>query len=147
MSEATPRGGLDTFTRRYLMILGTAIVAGALWWLVNADSRVAELNALLAADPEIAQYPYPFRVLSLEDGVADMSSPRSARLSAVQGLRAMFPELRRSSAVSPEMMAAQETLAAVQSRAADLVAEQPDVTRVRWVLDESWLAGQGIFVQ
>jgi hypothetical protein len=45
------------------------------------------------------------------------------------------------------MMAAQQTLAAVQTRAADLVTGQPQVNRVRWVLDESWLAGQGIFVQ
>jgi hypothetical protein len=147
VSETAPQGGLDTFTRRYLVILGSAIVAGLAWWLVNTDSRVSELNAMLAADPQLAGYPFPFRVLALEGGVADMNSPRSANVSAIQGLRAMFPELRRSSAVSPEMMAAQETLAEVQSRAADLVTRQEDVDRVRWVLDESWLAGQGIFVQ
>ncbi len=147
MTDTEQQPGLDTFTRRYLVILGTAIVAGFLWWLVNADSRVSELNAMLAADQRLAAYPYPFRVFALEGGVAEMGSPRSASLSAIQGLRAMFPELRGSSAVSAEMMAAQETLAEVQSHAAELVAGQADVDRVSWVLDESWLAGQGIFVQ
>jgi hypothetical protein len=35
----------------------------------------------------------------------------------------------------------------VQSRAAQLVSGQADVKRVRWVLDERWLAAHGIYVQ
>jgi hypothetical protein len=59
----------------------------------------------------------------------------------------MFPELQNASAVSPEMMAAQEQLASVQSRAGKLVRDQDDVRRVRWVLDERWLSRHGIYVQ
>ena len=147
MPEANQQQGLDTFSKRYLAALAIIAVLAGAWWLLSLDSRVHELNALLDSDSELAAYPYRFRVLSLEDGVAAMSSPRSAQLSATRGLRAMFPELTNASAVAPEMMAAQEYLASVQSRAASLVAEQPDVSRVRWVLDEQWLSGHGIYVQ
>ena len=147
MSDANEQQGLDAFSKRYLAALAIIAVLAGAWWLLSIDSRVAELNALLDADSELAAYPYRFRVQSLENGVAEVSSPRSAQLSATRGLRAMFPELANLSAVSPEMMAAQERLAGVQSRAAALVMAQADVGRVRWVLDEQWLSGHGIYVQ
>lgn len=138
---------MDTFTRRYLLVLGTLAMAGGGYWLAGRDGRVSELNAMLARDAELTAYPYQFRVLSLENGVARMTSPRSAELSAIQGLRIMFPELKAESAVSESMVEAQKALAAIQSRAADLVTQQPDVTRVAWVLDERWLNMNGVFVQ
>ena len=139
--------GLDSFTRRYLYLLGGVVLVAVLWWLSSGDSRVDELNELLRADTALADYPYTFRVLSLNNGVASMSSPRSAQLSAVQGLRAMYPELREVGVQSDEMMVAQQRLGRVQSRAAQLVSGQADVKRVRWVLDERWLATHGIYVQ
>lgn len=139
--------GLDDFARRYLYVLGAVLLAAVVWWVANLDFRVGELNDLLESDSELAAYPYEFRVLSLENGVADMSSPRSAQMSAIQGLRILFPALENASAISSEMMAAQEQLARVQSRAGKLVGEQPDVRRVRWVLDESWLSSHGVYVQ
>jgi hypothetical protein len=138
---------MDQFTKRYLSVLGIVIAVGLLWWLAGQDSRVSELNELLETDQQLSAYPYQFRVLSLEDGIADISSPRSAQMSATRGLRVMFPELQNASAVSPEMMAAQEQLASVQSRAGKLVRDQDDVRRVRWVLDERWLSRHGIYVQ
>jgi hypothetical protein len=45
------------------------------------------------------------------------------------------------------MMAAQERLARVQSRAGELVLQQEGVNHVRWVLDEPWLARHGVYVQ
>lgn len=71
--------------------------------------------------------------------MAEMSSPRSAQLSAIQGLRILFLELENASAVSEQMIAAQEKLARTQSRAGKLIGGQDDVRRVKWVLDESWL--------
>lgn len=138
---------MDSFTKRYLYLLGALILAGALWWILNLDFRVGELNDLLEADETLADYPYTFKVLSLENGVASMSSPRSAKMSAIQGLRIMFPELENASAVSAEMMAAQKQLASTQSRAGKLIGEQEDVRRVLWVLDERWLASHGVYVQ
>jgi len=139
--------GMDAFTRRYIAVLAAAVLVGLLWWLLGGDSRVSELNDDLADDATIAAYPYPFQVLSVENGVAKVSSPRSAQMSAIQGLRILFPELVNASAISPEMMAAQEQLAAVQSRVGTVVGEHPDVARVQWVLDETWLARHGVYVQ
>lgn len=138
---------MDQFTRRYLYILTAVAVAALLLWVSGRDSRVGALNDLLAADEQISSFPYQFRVLSLANGVAEITSPRSARMSAIRSLRIMFPELRDKSAVSPEMMAAQERLANVQSRAAALMQAQEDVQRVQWTLDERWLSRHGEYVQ
>jgi hypothetical protein len=139
--------GLDSFTRRYLYVLAAVLLAGFAVWLSSLDFRASELNEMLEADAELAAYPYKFRVLSLKQGVAQMSSPRSARMSALQGLRVMFPELKTVSVDSPQMTEAQSRLAQVQSRAAQLVMEQEDVQRVSWVLDERWLSNHGISLQ
>jgi hypothetical protein len=138
---------LDDFTRRYLYVLGAVVVAGLVMWLLSLDFRAMQLNKLLEADAELSAYPYQFRVLALEKGVARMSSPRSAQMSALQGLRVMFPDLKYASVESPQMTQAQEQLAKNQSRAAALITAQEDVDRVSWVLDEGWLASHGIYLQ
>lgn len=107
MDEAQESTGLDNFTRKYLYVLMGLLLIGFIWWLSSLDFRVKEINELLEADTELAAYPYPFRVVSLENGVAQVSSPRSAALSAIQSLRVMYPALQQVSAVSDEMMAAQ----------------------------------------
>ncbi|MEZ5569057.1 MAG: hypothetical protein R3E54_12060 [Halioglobus sp.] len=147
MADAGQTGTLDDFTQRYLYLLAGAAVIGLAWWLLSLDFRASQLNDLLEADADLAAYPYQFRVLALDNGVARMSSPRSAQMSALQGLRVMYPELRDLAIDSPRLMEAQERLAQVQSRAAALVKEQEDVDRVEWVLDERWLASHGIYLQ
>lgn len=136
---------MDQFTRRYLYILSAAALAAVVLWLSGMGSRVGTLNRLLEADEQLAAYPYQFRVLSLDDGVAEMTSPRSARMSAIRSLRIIFPQLQDKSAVSPEMMEAQERLANVQSRAAAVIQAQADVRSVKWVLDERWLSRHGVY--
>lgn len=138
---------MDRFTRRYLTGLALLAAIGAIWWVSNLDGRVSALNSQLADDPYLSDYPYEFRVLAIENGVARMSSPRSADMSAIQGLRIMYPELRDESAVSDRMMTAQEDLARHQSYAGKQVTEHPDVKRVRWVLDERWLSENGVMIQ
>ncbi|WP_238946858.1 hypothetical protein [Seongchinamella unica] len=147
MDDTQQKNGLDDFARRYLYLLAAAAAVALLWWLLSLDYRAAELNDLLAADEELAAYPYQFQVLSLDNGIARMSSPRSAQMSAIQGLRILFPQLNDASADSEEMMAAQEKLAQTQSRAAGLVSAEADVKRVVWVLDEAWLGSHGVYVQ
>ncbi|WP_198171857.1 hypothetical protein [Pseudohalioglobus lutimaris] len=147
MTAEKPSGGMDDFTRRYLYLLAAVLVAGLVWWLGSIDFRVREINETLQSDHTLSDYPYTFRVLSLENGIAEVSSPRSAQMSAIQGLRILFPSLQNASAVSDEMMSAQEELARVQSRAGQLVSEQEDVNQVRWVLDEKWLSSYGVYVQ
>ena len=138
---------MDQFTRRYLYILSAAVIVGFLLWLSNLKPRIGELNYILEADEQLATYPYQFRVLSLDQGVARMTSPRSAQMSAIQGLRIMFPELEGKSPVSPEMIAAQERLASIQTRAAGLVKAQEDVRSVQWILDEHWLSRNGVYIE
>ena len=144
MHEKQQSTGLDSFTRNYLYVLAGLALVGCIWWLGSLDFRVIEINELLEADTRLAVYPYPFRVVSLEEGVAQVSSPRSATLSAIQSLRVMYPELQQRSAVSDEMMVAQEELARTQSYAGELVKSQQGVSSVRWVLDRRWLENNGV---
>ena len=146
MSEEQPKPGLDNFTRNYLYILIGVAFVGFIWWLSSLDFRVGEINKLLEADTELAAYPYAFRVVSLEKGIAEVSSPRSAKLSAIQSLRVMFPELKQHNAVSDKMVAAQKELARVQSYAGKLVKSQEGVKAVRWVLDRRWLENHGVYI-
>lgn len=128
---------------RTLLAIG-AIAVLAVVLLVTRDPRVGELNDLLDADPQLADYPYRFRVLELDDGVAVMSSPRSAEVSVTRFLGAAFPRLRNLPATDPAMMAAQQELAERQGHAAALVRAQPDVSDVRWELDRRWLQSHGV---
>ncbi|WP_144822680.1 hypothetical protein [Marinobacter piscensis] len=147
MTNTEKTTGLDSFTRKYLYVLAGLALVGFVLWLGSYDFRVGEINSVLEADSELAAYPFPFRVLTLENGVARMSSSRSAQLSVIQSLRVMFPELQQKDPMSDEMMAAQVELARLQSRAAELVTKESDVTSVRWVLDKAWLAKRGIYVE
>lgn len=146
MSDDQKSEGLNNFTRKYLYLLGGALLFGFILWLTNLDFRAGEINHLLEADAELAAYPYPFRVLSVKDGIAQVSSPRSAQLSAIRSLRVMFPELENRDAVSDEMMTAQEELARIQAHAGQLVKSQEDISRIHWVLDKAWLANHGIYI-
>jgi hypothetical protein len=129
MSE-NEKKGMDDFTRKYLYFVIGVVFIGLVGWLSNIDFRAAEINELLESDSDVATYPYPFRVISLEKGIARVSSPRSAQVSAVQSLRIMYPVLKQSSAVSDEMMEAQTELARIQSYVGKRVKSQDDVNSV-----------------
>lgn len=146
MSDNQQGEGMDDFTRKYLYFLASIALIGLIWWLSHLDFRAREINALLDADADLSSYPYSFRVLSIDEGIAKISSPRSAEFSAIQSLRVMFPELQNSSAVSDEMMAAQKELARLQSSAGKLVKSQEGVDSIRWVLDKQWLTEKGMHV-
>lgn len=131
---------------------GTRIYAGLLLAVVIAlvlsaryqPADVRALNGLLKDDPELSAYPYPFRVLRLEAGTAVMSTPRSATMpvqrmiGAVESVAAGLPDN------DPVYLRAQQRLADTQARARELVLADPAVMRVRWELDEAWLARRGI---
>ncbi len=143
MSEPT---GLDPFTKRYLAGLLIVTVLGLAWWLSGWDTRVSQLNAILEQDQELAAYPYRFKVLSLENGIAEISSPRSADVPVIQFLRIVYPELQSRGVLDESVMAAQDKLVAVQSRAGKLVSDQADVTSIRWSIDRPWYASQGVYL-
>jgi hypothetical protein len=135
---------MDSFTRKYLVVMVSLLLLAAGIWLAGRDSRVAALNEMLRADGELAGYPYEFRVISLENGVATMSSPRSAQVPVMTFLHAAFPELSEKDVQDPAMMAAQDQLVHQQSRAAEMVQRHAEVKSVRWVLDERWYAERGV---
>jgi len=142
--EAQASGGMDAFTRKYLIFLGVLAVLILGLWLSGRDTRVADINGMLASDSQLAAYPYPFRVLSLENGVAAISTPRSFKVPVIQFLGFIQPELKGKAQDDPAVIAAQEDLVRHQKRAMELVQGQPDVRSVRWVLDENWYLSKGI---
>ena len=134
---------MDKFTRIYLTILGVValIVLVAVFY---ESPKVWALNGLLKDEAELAEYPYRFRVLDFDNGVATVSTPRAANFDAFRALRILFPELGRVPDDSPRLYEAQQELARVQSVAAEVVRGDPDVDRVAWKLDERWLRDNGI---
>jgi len=137
---------MDRFTRIYLAVLVLVAIAGFGWWISGWDSRVSQINAIIAEEPELATYPYTFRVLSLENGTAEISSPRSAEVPVIQFLRIVYPEFANSSVMDDSVMAAQDRLARMQSRAAKLVSDMDDVESIRWTIDRQWYAANGIYL-
>jgi len=137
---------MDSFAKRYLIVLCTIVAIGVAYVFLNTDERVTEINEMLARDTQLQGYPYPFRVLRLEDGVAVMGSPRSAEVPVMQFLRTAFPPLSRTAVDDPAMMAAQQELARTQSHAMEMVQNLDDVSAVRWEFDEQWFREHGVFL-
>ncbi|MEZ5541974.1 MAG: hypothetical protein R3F42_08015 [Pseudomonadota bacterium] len=134
---------MDRFTRNYSLLLG-AVVLALLCWVLYENPEVAALNAVLEADPALAAYPYRFRVLALEHGVAVMGTPRSAEFPAVRALGLLFPALAPLADDDPALQQAQLEMARLQERARARVLETGKAGQVRWQLDSDWLSRHGI---
>jgi len=138
---------MDRFTRNYSIVLGLIALALIAVWVKSLwQPQVWDINAMLKADPVVSKYPYAFRVLSLEDGVATLSTPRSPAVPAIQFLQVIHPELAGKAQDDPAMIAAQQALVDSQKRAMDLVQGLPQVTSVAWELDLRWLSDHGVQV-
>ncbi len=136
---------MDRFTRNYSAALGILFIAFIGFWLhSNVQPRVWEINKVLQADPLIANYPYQFRVVSFDNGVATLSTPRSFEVPASRFLEIIYPQLAGKAEVDPAMAAAQQALVNSQKRAMELVQGLPDVKSVAWELDVRWLADHGV---
>jgi hypothetical protein len=139
---------VDRFTRNYSIVLGIIVIAVFVMWMRSTwQPRVWEINRILESDPAVADYPYQFRLLSLENGVATLSTPRSADFPAIQFLPIVYPELAGLRDDHPSVVKAQQSLVAHQKRAMDVVQALPDVQSVTWGLDVQWLADHGVQVQ
>ena len=134
---------MDKFTRIYSAILAAVVVAVSFWVLYESPG-VSKLNGLLSKNTELVDYPYRFRVLELQDGVATMSTPRSADFPAHRALVILYPALRNERPDSPAMLDAQQEMARMQGTARSIVAGSSDVDRVVWKLDENWLRARGV---
>ncbi len=134
---------MDRFTRNYTLLL-LALLAILITWALHQDPEVSRLNRKLAADPELNSYPYPFKVLSLENGTAIVGTPRSVEFPAYRALPVLFPRLSGRAPGDPEMMKAQQRLAEIQKRVRMLVMKSPKVRRLEWSLDVNWLTMHGV---
>jgi hypothetical protein len=136
---------MDKFTRNYSIALGVVVIALVAWWLSSIwQPRVWELNDMLESDPTLAGYPYQFRVVSLDNGVATLSSPRNFQVPAIRFLEIIHPGLAGLAQDDPKVVAAQQDLIDHQKRAQGLVLGQEDVDEVTWQLDVQWLADHGV---
>jgi hypothetical protein len=136
---------MDRFTRNYGIGLAIAVAALVTFWVASAwHPRVRALNQLLQADPYLSAHPYQFRVFSLKDGIATMSTPRCFAFPVIGFLAIIHPDLTRAAQDDPRMMAAQQDLVNHQKKAQALISRQPDVKAVGWQLDTEWLTEHGV---
>jgi len=138
---------MDNFTRNYTVVLGLIVLGLLGWWAKSAwQPQVWDLNDVLESDPVITDYPYQFRVVGFDDGVATLSTPRSFQVPAMRFLQIIHPELNGIDQADPKMIAAQQDLIDHQKRAQGLILSQPGVDSVTWKLDVHWLADHGVQV-
>lgn len=135
--------------KKLAWVAAVVIAVVALDWVIRApDSRSRELTRAIAEQggPELKAYPYQFRVLKVEGGVAWLTTPRSFDVPAARMIAVLHPDINTKDANDPAFVAAQQTLARIQGEAQQIVAAQPGVTSVRWQLDRDWLTAQHIDV-
>lgn len=121
-----------------------ALIVYLFFKMVYVPADVRALNQALSQDAYLADYPYPFRVLRIENATATMSSPRSANVSVPEIIAAIDPSLDGIDLTDERYQTAQQALADHQAHAHELVVSDPDIARVTWELDEIWLRKQGV---
>ena len=146
MSNDTPES-----SKREMLLFGGIILiivfALLLLWRSQNDPRVAELNQMLSADSEITSFSYPFRVFSVKENTAFVSTPRSPEMSVLRFLEIDQPRLDISNPDSPKVIAAQKALAKVQSKVHKIVLSHPKIDKLEWQLDKLWYLDHGVEVQ
>ncbi|WP_457665611.1 glutamate-ammonia-ligase adenylyltransferase [Thiolapillus sp.] len=134
---------LDRGTKIYAAIL--ALIALVLiFFALYEPPQVSHLNARLEADAQVGSFPYRFRVLRIDNGVAVMSTPRSSAVPVAQVLGKIFPDMGNAAPDSPLFQKMQTRLANTQKRAKAIVLKDPDIKRIQWELDQNWLMQHGI---
>lgn len=118
-----------------IVMLVAAIFVGWLGW---RGFEVITLNQHLRSDSVVASYPYQHRVLRVDGETAVMSSLRSHDMSTRDALITIFPSMRSVNENHRDWQRAEREFAHVQARAGDVVLSTPDISRVRWELDENW---------
>lgn len=138
---------MDTFTRRYLIFLGTVLVLILAIWALQWGPAVSNLNKMLEQDKTVSGYPFPFHVMDLENGIATVASPRSPEVSVLKFIGIAFPDLEGVDGNDPQVIEAQKQLAEVQNKVKKLLVAQPDVDSVQWKVDTRWFEKHGVYFQ
>lgn len=136
---------MDKGTRNYAIILGLFVI-GITWLLLYEDPNASALNDLLEANQEIAEFPYEFKVVSVKDGRAIVTTPRSTVVPVEQVLGQLFPRVKGKAPESKEFQQAQAELARIQKMVAATILKAPDIDHIQWQLDRDWLMQQGIVI-
>lgn len=136
---------MDRFTRNYSILLGLVVIVGLFFWVKSAwQPQVWKYNSVLESNPKLSTYAYQFKLRSLDNGVAVISTPRSFDVPAIRFLGIIHPHLAGKAQDDPAMIAAQNDLIDHQKLAMGLMLAQPGVTSVDWQLDTQWLADHGV---
>jgi hypothetical protein len=138
---------LDRGTKIYAAVLASILLIGLLTWISTLDFRLGEIDEMLQNDPEIANYPYPFRALEISGSTAFISTPRSSAVPAVKFLSIIKPGLRNKSEQDPAVIKAQKELGAIQSRVRKRILERKDINSVKWRIDKEWYANRGVWLE
>ena len=134
---------MDRGTKIYGIVLGTFCIVLAVIFLYESP-KVQDLNNQLESIKEINDFPYQFKVLRVNNGIATMNSPISTELPCGKVITIIFPSLKGKSLLSPEYQNAQKLLAKVQMLASKSVKSDQDISRIVWELDRSWLIQNGV---
>ncbi|MCW8932751.1 MAG: hypothetical protein OQL19_21250 [Gammaproteobacteria bacterium] len=102
------------------------------------------MNKQLQSIAEIKNFPYQFKVLRITNGVATLNSPISTELPCGKVIQIIFPSLKNKSLLSEEYQKAQKQLAMVQTQVENTVKSNPEIVKIIWELDRSWLIQNGI---
>jgi len=130
--------------KQLLPFLLLALVIALNVSLYYRSENTRALNNALASDELLADFPYSFRVLNLDDGVAKLSTPRSSEVPVERIIGILYPELTNFTPASPAYMKAQKDLAVHQAHAKERVLQDPAVNEVIWELDKAWLMQHNI---
>ena len=134
---------MDRGTKIYAIILGFISISLAVVFLYETP-KVREINNQLESIGEIKDFPYQFKVLRINNGIATLNSPISTDLPCGKIIGVIFPSIKGKSLLSPEYQEAQKLLARVQMRVGDTVKSDPDINKIIWELDRSWLIQNGV---
>ena len=134
---------MDKGTKIYTLILGLFCLSLAFIFLYESP-QIKSLNNQLESINEIKDFPYSFRVLRINNGVATMNSPISTDLPCGEVIGLIFPEIKNKSLLSAEYQDAQEQLARVQMLAGNTIKSNPAINKIVWELDKSWLIQHGV---
>jgi hypothetical protein len=133
--------------KRLLQFLFAVLALAVIYWFgLRTDPKVEALNQTLneISSPALRNFPYSFRVLRLEGETAVMGTPRSSEVPVYRMIGAIYPNLSGKAANDPDFVAAEKSLAHVQSEARKIILDQPGVTAVKWELDRNWLIAHNI---
>ena len=134
---------MDRGTKIYASVLGIICITLAVVFLYETP-KVRELNSRLESINEIRNFPYQFKVLRVDNGIATLNSPVSIELPCGKVIGIIFPAIKGKSLLSPDYQNAQKLLAKVQMLTGKTVKSDPDINKVIWELDRSWLIQNGV---